>query len=319
MRTLLSLSVLSVVLLAVPATSNAGTGTCTIQSVTEGCDRNCSSTSCPETGVTCNQCDQIYGDSDGLCVICGTAGDDTIDPDCINAWVCGGDGDDDLSGAKFLNGEGGDDTIHPYGGSDSVGEGGPGNDTMTSWASASLYGGPGDDTLSVPNVVGGYDTDIWGGTGNDIITGEDGDDRLYGGPGNDTIDGRGGADELVGGAGNDLLRGGPGNDKLWACGDGDVLHGEGGGDELRGEDGSCENTTAATSELGTVYCGGSGNDDIYAVGENHQCVDGGDGGADDCDWDDIRGGEGSEANCETLTGDTFDYEESTDNVFCGCS
>lgn len=47
-----------------------------------------------------------------------------------------------------------------------------------------------------------------GGSGNDLINGNQGANRLTGGAGNDTINGRGGVDTLYGGVGNDVLDGG---------------------------------------------------------------------------------------------------------------
>ncbi len=42
-----------------------------------------------------------------------------------------------------------------------------------------------------------------GGSGNDLIEGSPGDDRLVGGPGNDGITGMHGDDRLIGGPGSD--------------------------------------------------------------------------------------------------------------------
>lgn len=57
---------------------------------------------------------------------------------------------------------------------------------------------------------------VTGGSGNDTILGNDGDNDLNGGAngGADTLNGRGGVDNLVGGAGNDILIGGAGNDTM---------------------------------------------------------------------------------------------------------
>jgi len=49
---------------------------------------------------------------------------------------------------------------------------------------------------------------IWGGTGNDQLTGEGQDDVLIGDAGNDSLFGGQGADVLTGGLGNDHLSGG---------------------------------------------------------------------------------------------------------------
>jgi Ca2+-binding RTX toxin-like protein len=67
--------------------------------------------------------------------------------------------------------------------------------------SAQLYGGSGNDLIS-------------GGGGDDRIFGEDGWDLLLGNSGNDWLDGGTGIDFLFGGQGDDWLDGGPGLDFL---------------------------------------------------------------------------------------------------------
>jgi hypothetical protein len=66
---------------------------------------------------------------------------------------------------------------------------------------AELYGGSGNDFIS-------------GGSGHDRIFGEDGSDLLLGNSGNDRLEGGSGIDLLFGGQGNDWLYGGPGLDLL---------------------------------------------------------------------------------------------------------
>jgi len=86
---------------------------------------------------------------------------------------------------------------------------------------ANLFGGEGDDTLTGSASADELD----GGPGNDTLTGGDGDDTLIGGPGNDT---------LIGGRGADLMIGGEGDDQfVWNPGDGnDVVEGQDGQDTL---------------------------------------------------------------------------------------
>lgn len=77
------------------------------------------------------------------------------------------------------------------------------------------------------NVKLGYENDIYqatndgfvtkfvfGGDGNDLLTGAGRADTLRGGTGDDVLSGQGGKDTLRGGAGDDLLTGGAGNDVL---------------------------------------------------------------------------------------------------------
>jgi serralysin len=55
---------------------------------------------------------------------------------------------------------------------------------------------------------------VKGGSGADLITGNQADNKLWGNGGNDSLIGGAGTDTLVGGAGNDLLDGGTGADRL---------------------------------------------------------------------------------------------------------
>ena len=182
----------------------------------------------------------------------GTEGPDTLlggdGPDLIDARggddrAAGGGGDDVVAGGggdDFLAGDGG--LALPAGnlatpiGDDTV-IGGSGNDTLFGDAFFSvslevgsnlLFGGAGDDS-----ITGGYGADtVYGGSGDDYIQGwgaravgaspggtealrgRDLPDLLLGGAGNDTIDGSGGGDTIDGGAGDDRLVGGVGIDTL---------------------------------------------------------------------------------------------------------
>ncbi|MBO6948692.1 MAG: DUF4114 domain-containing protein [Rhodospirillales bacterium] len=120
-----------------------------------------------------------------------------------------GDGDDTLSGTgadDILNGGAGDDTlIASPGGGDDTYIGGEGNDTITYAAS--------DDNLTINLAEGtafddegdngiGNDTiieieNVIGGSGNDIIIGDENANILRGGGGDDFIDGRDGQDTAV--------------------------------------------------------------------------------------------------------------------------
>jgi Ca2+-binding RTX toxin-like protein len=69
----------------------------------------------------------------------------------------------------------------------------------------------------IPNIWIAYDVTIenaYGGSGNDVIIGNDADNTLNGGGGDDDLDGGEGSDMLWGGNGNDILRAGYGNDVL---------------------------------------------------------------------------------------------------------
>ena len=120
--------------------------------------------------------------------------------------------------------------------------GGEGNDHLSAlpvgWTSI-VEGGPGDDVLH----VAGPDSTIFGGIGNDVLSGAHGGQALRGQKGKDTLRGLAGNDLLSGGADADHLNGGPakdqvfgnsGNDTFMARdGKRDSLDGGGGTDKAR--------------------------------------------------------------------------------------
>jgi Ca2+-binding RTX toxin-like protein len=90
-----------------------------------------------------------------------------------------------------------------------------------------MFGGGGNDT-----ITGGDEPDyITGCSGNDLLNGGDGNDTIYGNGGNDTIYGGPGNDWLNGGLGHDLLSGDDGNDTLADAYGPDTMYG-GAGDNL---------------------------------------------------------------------------------------
>ena len=89
----------------------------------------------------------------------------------------------------------------------------------------------GNNTYTIP---AGENNCVFGGDGNDTLSGAEGGDRLYGGYGNDWLHGHGGDDTLYGIYGNDALHGGDGDDTLRGHAGNDALHGGDGDDTLRG-------------------------------------------------------------------------------------
>jgi Ca2+-binding RTX toxin-like protein len=172
-----------------------------------------------------------------------------------------------------------------------------GNTTVTATTTPCAAGGDCDDTAVVH--WGPNNCDIFGTTGNDVLTGTGageticgfgGDDDIDGGGGGDTILGGGGNDQLIGGAGADTLKGGQGDDDL-SGGDGnDLLSGGGGNDDILGGGGrDTLRGGAGNDELR----GGDGNDKLSGGGGGDQLVGGP--GNDGC-----NGGPGSdsESGCE---------------------
>jgi Ca2+-binding RTX toxin-like protein len=143
----------------------------------------------------------------------------------------------------WVEGSNFDDTINAltyYTGYYNVVLGMGGNDTITAgFGTSRVDGGDGDDTIT---TLGGQQTLVFGGAGNDVIHsysethGGDGNDTIVlglyysgstatGDAGDDTITGSDAADLLSGGTGSDTLTGGSGNDRfIYSSGDGaDVI------------------------------------------------------------------------------------------------
>src|SRR4029077_3725728 len=91
-----------------------------------------------------------------------------------------------------------------------------GTATVANTARIQVFGGLGNDTITLDEANGALPAaNIFGGFGDDVITGGSGADQLFGGAGNDTLLGKGGNDFLFGGAGNDTLIGGDGDDQVF--------------------------------------------------------------------------------------------------------
>jgi Ca2+-binding RTX toxin-like protein len=176
-------------------------------------------------------------------VLSGGGGDDIITGGGGNDFITGGDGSDQLNGGTgndLLRGGDGNDTL----------TGGPGNDIYGFSAASSgvetdtvvAANGDGSDALNfsqmTTDVVVDLTSDtalatmlnrmvitgaagqaanivnVYGGSGNDTISGNDASNRMYGNGGNDILNGGNGNDVLSGGQGDDTLDGGEGNDTL---------------------------------------------------------------------------------------------------------
>jgi Ca2+-binding RTX toxin-like protein len=129
-------------------------------------------------------------------------------------------------------------------------DGGAGNDRLVGCCGGSdsvLRGGPGADEL----LADGFRA--YGGSGPDTIRGHSFplvSDEMFGGPGDDTLSGLAGNDYLSGGRGNDHLSGGSGNDRLRGRAGNDTLNGNRARDVLRGGLGRDTNTGG----VGTDFC-----------------------------------------------------------------
>ena len=77
-----------------------------------------------------------------------------------------------------------------------------------------VFGQAGDDDVRVHNSVGDLPAELYGGAGDDKLTGGDGPDVLVGGDGDDFLIGTNGRDLMVGGEGADTIFGDNGEDIL---------------------------------------------------------------------------------------------------------
>ena len=208
-----------------------------------------------------------------------------------------------------------------------------GNATVANTTEIDLFGQGGDDTIALDETNGALPSaHLFGGDGNDVLTGGSSADLLFGQSGNDTLLGKAGKDQLFGGDGNDTLIGGAGDDQvfgqagndrmIWNPGDGsDLLEGGDGNDtaEVNGGSGAETFTVAANGtrvrfdrtstnpfflDIGTtenlVLQAGGGNDVITAGNGLANLIqltlDGGEGN------DTITGGDGN----DTLIGGAGD-------------
>jgi Ca2+-binding RTX toxin-like protein len=101
-----------------------------------------------------------------------------------------------------------------------------------------MFGKGGDDTMLVFAQYNGTapKAKMFGGAGNDGITGSTGKDTLVGGPGNDNCNGNQGNDLLKGNSGNDSLSGKEGNDTMIGGTGEDNMNGADGNDLFKARD-----------------------------------------------------------------------------------
>jgi Ca2+-binding RTX toxin-like protein len=109
-----------------------------------------------------------------------------------------------------------------------------GTPTVANTATIQVFGQAGNDTITLNEANGALPQALlFGGAGNDTLTGGSGNDMLFGQAGNDTLLGKGGNDLLFGGAGNDTLAGGTGDDQVFGeAGDDRMIWNPGEGTDL---------------------------------------------------------------------------------------
>ena len=201
----------------------------------------------------------VAGDGDDLLV--GGESTDTLSGGYGNDEILGNGGADDLDGGF------GDDLLDGGSGADDI-NGGYGWDTIdysarTAAQTISLDDVANDGTSGEGDNAHSDIETVWGGAGNDVITGSSNINLLQGRSGNDTVRGGAGNDSLVGGYGDDVLYGDAGDDHLDGGNDDDRLYGNSGNDTLVGEHGD-DTLVSIGGGLYDNLDGGTGHDQFWA-------------------------------------------------------
>jgi Ca2+-binding RTX toxin-like protein len=223
-----------------------------------------------------------------------------------------------------------------------------GTATVANTGTIQVFGQAGNDIITLDESNGALPAALlFGGAGNDTLTGGSGADQLFGQAGNDTLLGKGGNDFLFGGDGNDTLTGGVGDDQvfgqagndrmIWNPGEGSDLNEGGDGTdtvEVNGGNGAESFTVTPNGtrvrfdrvtpapffiDIGTsenLVVNMNGGDDTF-TGSNGLAtlisltVDGGTGN------DTITGGDGADRLLGGDGNDTINGGRGNDSVFMG--
>jgi Ca2+-binding RTX toxin-like protein len=223
-----------------------------------------------------------------------------------------------------------------------------GTPTVANTSLIQVFGLGGNDQISLNEANGALPkANLFGGNGDDVLTGGSGADLLFGQVGNDTLLGKGGSDLLFGGTENDTLTGGDGDDQafgqtgddrmIWNPGDDTDLNEGGDGNdttEVNGGNGSEQFTTTANGsrvrfdrlnpapfsiDIGTtenLVLNANGGDDSFSATGNLATliaitVDGGAGN------DTILGGNGADTLLGGDGNDFVDGNQGNDLAFLG--
>lgn len=223
-----------------------------------------------------------------------------------------------------------------------------GTATIANTAKIQIFGLGGNDTITLDEANGALPAaNLYGGAGNDTITGGSGADQVFGEAGNDILLGKGGFDFLFGGADNDVLTGGDADDQVFGQGgddrmiwnpgdDTDLNEGGAGTDtvEVNGGGGAEQFTTTANGtrvrfdrlnpapfsiDIGTsesLVVNANGGDDTFSATGNLAAlisitVDGGTGN------DSLLGSNGVDLLLGGDGNDFIDGQQGNDTVFLG--
>src|SRR5262245_53515562 len=135
-----------------------------------------------------------------------------------------------------------------------------GTPTVANTAMIQVFGPGGQDTITLDESNGALPAaQLFGGAGNDVLTGGSGADLLFGGAGNDILLGKGGNDLLFGGAGNDVLTGGDGDDQVF---------GEGGNDRMIWNPGDDSDLFEGGDGVDTAEVNGGNGSETFTITAN---------------------------------------------------
>src|SRR6266508_1311357 len=135
-----------------------------------------------------------------------------------------------------------------------------GTPTVANTALIQVFGQGGNDTITLNEANGALPrANLFGGAGNDTLTGGSGADMLFGQAGNDTLLGKGGFDFLFGGSENDILIGGDGDDQVF---------GESGNDRLVWNPGDDTDLNEGGDGIDTVEVNGGNGAEVFSAAAN---------------------------------------------------
>ncbi len=136
--------------------------------------------------------------------------------------------------------------------------------TMASTDLIRVNGGDGYDAITLDETNGPLPAaQLFGGDGNDTLTGGSGNDQLSGQDGSDLLFGSGGGDSLSGGAGNDTMFGGDGNDFVDGDQGADIAFLGAGNDVFRWDQGDGSDTVEGGSGFDELLFNGFGNPENF--------------------------------------------------------
>lgn len=135
-----------------------------------------------------------------------------------------------------------------------------GTPTVANTVLIQVFGQGGNDTITLSETNGALPkANLFGGAGNDVLTGGSGADMLFGQAGNDTLLGKGGADFLFGGTENDTLTGGDADDQVF---------GEAGDDRMVWNPGDDTDLNEGGAGTDIVEVNGGNGDEQFTVTAN---------------------------------------------------